>query len=109
MIGCMSESRSGAAEYRIEHDSMGEVQVPAEALWAAQTQRASANRLSGETMPREVIVALARIKAEAAAANAELGVIDADMAQAIGEAAREVSSNTSLSMCSRPGRGPRQT
>jgi fumarate hydratase class II len=90
MIGCMSDSRSGAAEYRIEHDSMGAVQVPADALWAAQTQRASANRLSRETMPPEVIIALARIKAEAAAANAELGVIDADMAQAIGEAAGEI-------------------
>ena len=69
---------------------MGEVQVPAEALWAAQTQRASAHRLSGDTMPREVIIALARIKSEAAAVNAELGVIDPDMAQAIQEAAREI-------------------
>jgi fumarate hydratase, class II len=86
----MSKSRSEAAAYRIEHDSMGEVQVPADALWGAQTQRASAHRLSGETMPREVIIALALIKSEAAAVNAELGVIDADMAQAIGEAAREI-------------------
>ena len=69
---------------------MGEVQVPVEAMWAAQTQRARAHRLSGETMPREVIIALARIKSEAAAVNAELGVIDGDMAQAIREAAREI-------------------
>ncbi|HEX2320300.1 MAG TPA: class II fumarate hydratase [Streptosporangiaceae bacterium] len=86
----MSDSRSGASEYRIEHDSMGDVEVPADALWAAQTQRASAHRLSGETMPREVIIALAMIKSEAAAVNAELGVIDADMAQAIREAALEI-------------------
>jgi fumarate hydratase, class II len=69
---------------------MGDVEVPADALWAAQTQRASAHRLSGETMPREVIIALAMIKSEAAAVNAELGVIDADMAQAIREAALEI-------------------
>ncbi|HKR70031.1 MAG TPA: class II fumarate hydratase [Streptosporangiaceae bacterium] len=86
----MSDSRSGAVQYRVEHDSMGEVQVPAEALWAAQTQRASAHRLSGDTMPREVIIALARVKSEAAAVNAELGVIDPDIAQAIQEAAREI-------------------
>jgi fumarate hydratase, class II len=86
----MSDSRSEASEYRIEHDSMGDVEVPADALWAAQTQRASAHSLSGETMPREVIIALAMIKSEAAAVNAELGVIDADMAQAIREAALEI-------------------
>jgi fumarate hydratase class II len=86
----MSDSGSEAAEYRIEHDSMGEVQVPADALWAAQTQRASAHRLSGETMPREVIIALARIKSEAAPVNAELGVIDAEMARAIQDAAEEI-------------------
>jgi len=86
----MSDSRSEAIEYRIEHDSMGEVQVPADALWAAQTQRASAHKLSGETMPPEVIIALAMIKSEAAAVNAELGVIDEDMAEAIREAAHEI-------------------
>jgi len=86
----MSDSRSQAIEYRIEHDSMGEVQVPADALWAAQTQRASAHKLSGETMPPEVIIALAMIKSEAAAVNAELGVIDEDMAEAIREAAHEI-------------------
>ncbi len=79
-----------APEFRIEHDSMGEVRVPAEALWGAQTERARAHRLSGERMPREVIIALARIKSAAAAVNAELGIIDADMAQAIQDAAREI-------------------
>jgi fumarate hydratase class II len=86
----MSDSASEAAEFRIEHDSMGEVQVPASALWAAQTQRARAHRVSGEAMPREVIIALARIKSAAAAVNAELGVIDADMALAISDAALEI-------------------
>jgi fumarate hydratase class II len=69
---------------------MGEVQVPSDALWAAQTQRARAHRMSGEPMPREVIIALAAIKSAAAAVNAELGVIDSDMAQAIGAAAQEI-------------------
>src|SRR5258708_25573148 len=79
-----------APEFRIEHDSMGEVGVPGEGLWGAQSERARAGRRSGERMPREVIVALARIKSAAAAVNAELGIIDADMAQAIQDAAREI-------------------
>ena len=86
----MSESASGAPAFRVEHDSMGEVQVPSDALWAAQTQRARPHRMSGEPMPREVIIALAAIKSAAAAVNAELGVIDSDMAQAIGAAAQEI-------------------
>jgi fumarate hydratase class II len=86
----MNDSAPQDAGFRVEHDSMGEVQVPADALWAAQTQRASAHRMSGEPMPRAVIIALARIKSAAAAVNAELGIIDADMAEAIGAAAREI-------------------
>jgi fumarate hydratase, class II len=89
MIEGMTDSPKEQA-YRIEHDSMGEVQVPAQALWGAQTQRARANVLSGERMPREVIVALAQIKAAAADVNAELGIIDPDMAQAIHAAAGEI-------------------
>src|SRR5260221_14539671 len=77
--------------FRVEHDSMGEVQVPADALWGAQTQRARAHVLSGERMPREVIVALAQIKSAAAAVNAELGVIDAEGAQAIQASPRHIS------------------
>ncbi|MGO8884256.1 MAG: class II fumarate hydratase [Streptosporangiaceae bacterium] len=85
------EPEAGAG-FRIEHDSMGDVHVPADALWGAQTQRALENfrAVSAEQVPREVIIALARIKAAAAAVNAELGVIDADMARAIQAAAREV-------------------
>ncbi len=82
----------GQGGYRTEHDSMGEVQVPADALWGAQTQRALANfsAVTGERIPLEVIIALARIKSAAAAVNAELGVIDPDMARAIGGAAQDV-------------------
>jgi len=69
---------------------MGEVHVARDALWGAQTERARVHSVSGEKMPREVIIALARIKSAAAAVNAELGVIDAEMARAIQDAAREI-------------------
>jgi len=69
---------------------MGEVHVARDALWGAQTERARVHSVSGEKMPREVIIALARIKSAAAAVNAELGVIDAEMALAIQESAREI-------------------
>ncbi|WP_328942782.1 class II fumarate hydratase [Streptomyces sp. NBC_00250] len=77
--------------YRIEHDSMGEVRVPAHAKWRAQTQRAVENfPISGQHLERAHIEALARIKAAAAQVNAELGVIDRDRAEAIAAAAAEV-------------------
>ena len=77
--------------FRIEHDSMGEVRVPAEALWGAQTQRAVQNLpVSGLRIDRGLIAALGYIKAAAAVANAGLGVLDSDMADAIASAAREV-------------------
>src|SRR2546421_1837195 len=77
--------------YRIEHDSMGEVRVPADAKWRAQTQRAVENfPISGQRIERAHIEALARIKAAAAKVNAELGVLDKDVAEAIQEAAGEV-------------------
>ncbi|HVF74168.1 MAG TPA: class II fumarate hydratase [Acidimicrobiales bacterium] len=79
------------SEYRIEHDSMGEVKVPADARWAAQTQRAVENfPISGLTIDRLLIRALAEIKGAAALANARLKVLDKDVATAISEAAREV-------------------
>jgi len=78
-------------DYRIEHDSMGEVRVPAHAKWRAQTQRAVENfPVSGLRIERAHIEALARIKGAAAKANAELGVLDKDLAEAIQEAAEEV-------------------
>ena len=77
--------------FRTEHDSMGEVLVPADALWGAQTQRAVENfPVSGEQLPRELIGALALIKGAAATVNAKLGVIEPGMAQAIHDAAAEV-------------------
>ncbi len=78
-------------EFRIEHDTMGEVRVPADALYRAQTQRAVENfPISGVTLERRHIEALARVKKAAARANAELGVLDADIADAIVAAAEEV-------------------
>ncbi|MGK5732212.1 class II fumarate hydratase [Streptomyces sp. URMC 124] len=78
-------------QYRIEHDSMGEVRVPADAKWRAQTQRAVENfPISGQRLERAHIEALARIKAAAAKVNAELGVVEADVAEAIEGAAAEV-------------------
>ncbi|MFI1712812.1 fumarase class II [Streptomyces sp. PanSC19] len=77
--------------YRIEHDSMGEVRVPAHAKWRAQTQRAVENfPISGQRLERAHIEALARIKAAAAKVNAELGVVEKDRADAIVSAAEEV-------------------
>jgi fumarate hydratase class II len=78
-------------EYRIEHDTMGEVRVPGWARWGAQTQRATENfPISGQRLERRLLAALARIKAEAAAVNAELGTVDGDAAGAIVAAAAEV-------------------
>ena len=78
-------------EYRIEHDTMGEVRVPADALYAAQTQRAVENfPISGRGLSRHHIAALAEIKRAAAIANAELGVLPRRVADAIVGAADEV-------------------
>ncbi|MEV4001996.1 class II fumarate hydratase [Actinomadura sp. NPDC049753] len=81
----------GEQEFRVEHDSMGEVRVPAAAKWRAQTQRAVENfPISGRTLEPAHIAALGQIKAAAAVVNAELGVLDEDLAGAVAEAAREV-------------------
>ena len=75
-------------EFRIEHDSMGDLQVPADALWGAQTQRAVDNfMISGRPMPPAFTQALARVKAAAATVNGKLGLLDAPRARAISEAA----------------------
>src|SRR5690606_28692822 len=79
------------ADYRIEHDTMGEVRVPASALYRAQTQRAVENfPISGTGLEAAQIVALARVKRSAAIANAELGVLDQKIADAIVAAADEI-------------------
>ena len=72
------------SEYRIERDSMGELKVPARALYGAQTQRAVDNfPISGLPMPREFIRALGLIKSAAAQANADLGHLKKNAARAI--------------------------
>ena len=88
----MTETAAASAqEFRIEHDTMGEVRVPANALYSAQTQRAVENfPISGMTLETAHIAALARIKKAAATTNAELGVLDAELARAIEGAADQV-------------------
>jgi fumarate hydratase class II len=79
------------SEYRIETDAMGDVRVPRDALWGAQTQRAVENfPISGLRFPRSFIAALGLIKRAAAEANRELGLLDPDVARAVIAAADEV-------------------
>ena len=78
-------------EYRIEHDTMGEVRVPKDALYAAQTQRAVENfPISGRPLSSHHIAALAHVKKAAARANGDLGVLPADIVAAISDAADRV-------------------
>ncbi|GIP00220.1 fumarate hydratase class II [Paenibacillus lautus] len=78
-------------DYRIEKDTLGEVKVPADKLWAAQTQRSSENfRIGTETMPKEIIRAFAILKKSAAIVNGKLGKLDADKVDAITTAADEI-------------------
>jgi fumarate hydratase class II len=79
------------ADTRIETDTMGEVAVPADRLWGAQTQRSLQNfRIGGERMPPGVIHALAIVKRSAARVNARLGLLEPRVAEAIAKAADEV-------------------
>ncbi len=79
------------AEFRIERDSMGELEVPADALWGAQTQRAVQNfPISGLPMPPRFVHALGLIKWAAAEANRDLGLLPAETAEAVQKAALEV-------------------
>jgi fumarate hydratase class II len=76
---------------RVEHDSMGEIRVPADAKWAAQTQRAVQNfPISGQTVDRSLIAALALLKGAAAMVNARLRIVPKEVAAAIAAAAAEV-------------------
>ncbi|MEM7612163.1 MAG: class II fumarate hydratase, partial [Pseudomonadota bacterium] len=85
-------------KYRTESDSMGELQVPAEALWGAQTQRAVNNfSISGEPMPASFVSALARVKWAAAGANGELGLLSSGKAAAIQQAASAIINGEHLS------------
>jgi fumarate hydratase, class II len=79
------------SEFRVEKDSMGEVKVPAQAYYSAQTQRAVENfPISGQPLPKKLIRALGLVKIAAAAANRDLGKLKADLAEPIINAAREV-------------------
>ena len=76
---------------RIEHDTMGEVEVPSEAMWGAQTQRSLQNfKIGGERLPRPMIRAMGLVKKAAAITNAELNQIPTELAQYIVGAADEV-------------------
>ncbi len=87
----MSQELPEAGDYRTERDTMGDVLVPASALWRAQTQRAVENfPISGKRLDPAHIHALAHIKAAAARVNAEMGVLDEPVAKAIEQAAGEV-------------------
>ena len=83
--------RDDELKIRTESDSMGEIQVPAERYWGAQTQRSLQNfRIGGERMPDELIKALGIQKLAAARANVALGELDGTLGGAIERAAREV-------------------
>lgn len=80
-------------DYRIEHDTMGEVKVPADKYWGAQTQRSRENfKIGGENMhmPNEIVKAFAILKKSAAEANCELGVLTQEKSDLIGKACDEV-------------------
>jgi fumarate hydratase, class II len=81
----------GDEQYRVEHDTMGEVRVPVDALWRAQTQRAVQNfPISGRRLERAQLRALGLVKAACARVNERLEMLDADLAQAVAAAADEV-------------------
>jgi len=81
--------------YRIEYDTLGEVSVPEDKLWGAQTQRSLQNfRIGGHRMPKEVIYALAIAKKAAALTNADLGVLPTEKAQMIADACDEILTGT---------------
>ena len=87
----MAKPASKNPRMRIERDSMGELRVPASALWGAQTQRALDNfHLSGRPMPSAFVQALALVKASAAVVNGHLGLLDRARADAIMEAATAI-------------------
>ena len=84
-------STEDRAETRTEHDSMGDIEVPRDALWRAQTQRAVENfPISGTTLEPAHIVAMARVKRSAAEINAALGIITDEQAQGIAAGAEEI-------------------
>jgi fumarate hydratase class II len=94
-LGTVDGMAARDAEYRVEHDTMGEVRVPVDARWAAQTQRAVENfPISGLRIERRLISALALIKGAGALENARLKILPKDVAQAIHDVAVEVAEGT---------------
>jgi len=90
-VSSSASTSSSDDQYRIEHDTMGEVRVPVDALYGAQTQRAVENfPISGTGLEPAQIVALARVKRSAAIVNQQLGILDAQIADAIVRAADEL-------------------
>ncbi|MBJ7290669.1 lyase family protein, partial [Williamsia sp.] len=88
----MSDSDAdGTPQFRIEHDTMGEVRVPVDALWRAQTQRAVENfPISHRPLERTQIRAMGLLKSACAQVNKDLGLLDAEKADAIIAAAAEI-------------------
>ncbi len=87
----LTKAQEQKMTFRIEKDTMGEVQVPDEKYWGAQTQRSLQNfKIGGQTMPREIVYAFAILKKAAAQTNAELTDFSAEKAAAIGQACDEV-------------------
>ena len=79
------------SKYRIEKDSMGTINVPADKYWAAQTQRSLENfKIGGQKMPREIIQAFAILKKASALTNTELGVLDKKKTELIGKVCDEI-------------------
>ena len=76
---------------RLEHDTMGEIAVPADRRWGAQTQRSVENfKIGGEKLPKEIIIAFAYLKEACAKANAQVGKLTAEQAEAIANACQEI-------------------
>ena len=103
-----------SAQTRRETDSIGAIDVPADAYWGAQTQRSLQNfRIGGERMPAPLIRALGIIKQAAARVNVEAGLLDAEVGAAVDEAAGEVIAGSLddhfPSSSGRPARAPRAT
>lgn len=90
-----STAASSTGPQRTERDTFGDIAVPANALWGAQTQRSLHHfAISTETMPQELILALARVKRSCAQVNSNLGLLDEPVAQAIAQAVEEVLAGT---------------
>lgn len=86
-------------EYRIERDTLGEIKVPADKLWAAQTQRSKENFPIGtEHMPLEIVKAFAILKKSAALSNQNLGKLSEEKTQAIVEALMKLSQKNGMNI-----------